>query len=98
MCIVVCGDLERAHGNELSYMIQDCSAAIENLLLAASALGLGACWLGVHPREDRVKHLRALFRLPKNIVPLSGIAVGWPADIPKARTRYRREAVNAEKW
>ena len=48
----------RAHDRQLSYLLQDCSAAIENLLVAASALGLGACWLGVHPREDRVKHIR----------------------------------------
>ena len=60
VAIIVVGDLELAHDNLLSYMIQDCSAAIENLLLAASILGLGACWLGVHPREDRVAALREL--------------------------------------
>ena len=58
--IVVCGNLAGAHDRQLSYLLQDCSAAIENMLLAAQALGLGACWLGVHPREDRVAHVRSL--------------------------------------
>ena len=53
--IAVCGDLGAAHAGELSYLLQDCSAAIENLLLAAHALGLGACWLGVHPRRAASK-------------------------------------------
>ena len=48
--IVVCGDLRRAHDRQLSYLLQDCSAAIENLLLGREYLGLGACWPGVHPR------------------------------------------------
>ena len=64
--IVVCGNLQRAHDCQLSYLLQDCSAAIENMLLAAQALGLGACWLGVHPRDDRIAHVRAYwtFRTP----------------------------------
>lgn len=98
MCILVCGDIERAHANELSYMIQDCSAAIENLMIAAAIVGLGTCWLGVHPREERVQYLSTLFNLPKNIVPISGIAVGWPVDRPAARTRFRQDAVHAERW
>ncbi len=98
LCIVVCGDVERAHGRELSYLIQDCSAAIENLLLAASMLGLGSCWLGVHPREERVQFLRTLFELPPNILPISGIAVGWPSQHVPPRTRYRQDAVHFEKW
>ena len=41
---IVCGDLQQAHDQELSFLLQDVSAAIENILLAATALGLGACW------------------------------------------------------
>lgn len=96
--IVVCGDLQRAHGGEVSYLLQDCAAAIENLLLAASACGLGACWLGVHPRTERVAHLRALFGLPEHIVPVSVIALGWPAESPAPRTRYAEARVHRERW
>jgi nitroreductase len=96
--IVVCGDLERAHDRQLSYLLQDCSAAIENLLLAASAWGLGACWLGVHPREERVQHLRRLLQIPEHVLPIAAIAIGWPAESPPPRTRYREAAVHRESW
>jgi nitroreductase len=96
--IVVCGDLDRAHDRQLSYLLQDCSAAIENLLVAASMLGLGACWLGVHPREDRVAHLRGLLGIPEPVLPVAAIAVGWPGESPPPRTRYRDEAVHRDVW
>lgn len=96
--IVVCGDIALAHGNELSYMIQDCSAAIENMLLAINALGLGACWLGVHPREDRIEHIKEILDLPESVIPLSVLAVGVPESVPEARTRYNASYVYNEKW
>ncbi len=96
--IVVCGDLDQAHDQQLSYLLQDCSAAIENLLLAASMLDLGACWLGVHPREERILHLRKLFALPTSIIPVSAIALGWPAQACEARTRFAPSAVHRETW
>lgn len=96
--IIVCGDQAKAHDEEESYMLQDCAAAIENLLLAASGLGLGGCWLGVHPRQDRITHIRTLFDLPEHIVPVSVIALGYPAETKKQRTRYREDAVHVERW
>lgn len=96
--IVVCGDLQRAHDRQLSYLLQDCSAAIENLLVAVSTLGLGACWLGVHPREERVKHIRSLLDIPDPVLPIAAIAVGWPGESPPPRTRYREDAVHRETW
>ena len=96
--IVVCGDLTRAHDRQLSYLLQDCSAAIENLLLAAQTLGLGACWLGVHPREERVAHVRTLLGVPAEVLPVAVISLGWPGEAPAPRTRYRAEAVHYETW
>jgi nitroreductase len=96
--IVVCGDIEQANGSLESYMLQDCSAAIENILLAATALGIGSCWLGIHPRPDRMKGINELFKLPPNIIPVSGIALGWPAEKKEARTRYKDDAVHLEGW
>jgi nitroreductase len=96
--IVVCGDLAAANGGELSYLLQDCSAAIENLLLAAHALGLGACWLGVHPRQSRIDAVTQLLRLPEKIVPVSCIALGWPGEAKPPRTRFERRYVHAETW
>ncbi len=91
--IIVCGDIAAAHGGELSYMLQDCSAAIENLLLAVTASGLGACWLGVHPRQERIDHIKSLLNLPDNIIPVSAIAVGYPEDVPSPRNRYNPDKV-----
>jgi len=96
--IAVGGDLKRAHGGELSYLLQDCSAAIQNLLLAANALGLGACWLGVHPREDRVLLLRDILQLPDAVVPVGVIAVGWPAETAAPRTRFDPARVHPDCW
>ncbi|MEI6807751.1 MAG: nitroreductase family protein [bacterium] len=96
--IIVCGDLAKAHDTKESYMLQDCSAAIENILLAATALGLGACWLGAHPRSDRIIHLRMVLEIPNEITPISVISIGWPERISPPRTRYSRESVHMEKW
>jgi nitroreductase len=96
--IVVCGDLEAAHDRQLSYLLQDCSAAIENLLLAAHILGLGACWLGVHPREDRIRTLSSLLALPPSVLPIGAIALGWPGETKEPRTRFNAALVHLERW
>jgi len=96
--IVVCGDPARAHRNLESYLIQDCSAAVENILLAATLLGLGACWLGVHPNEDRMTPIRPQFGIPAAILPFAVLALGRPSEFPEPRTRFRAEAVHAGKW
>ncbi len=95
---VVCGDLQRVNGPHLSYLLQDCSACIENLLLALSMLGLGGVWLGVHPREDRIAHLRGLFALPDHILPIGVVAAGYPAETPSPRTRFTAQRVHREQW
>jgi nitroreductase len=95
---IVCGDIKKANIQAESYLLQDLSAAAENILIAANILELGTCWLGIHPREDRLSGIRQLFELPDNIIPMCGIAIGWPAEKPEARTRYRNERVHMEKW
>lgn len=95
---ILCGDITQANIQHESYMLQDLSAAAENILLAANALGLGTCWLGVHPRPERMDSIRQLFQLPEHIIPMCGIAVGWPKDIPAARTRFDPDKVHREKW
>jgi len=96
--IIVCGDLDAAHDRQLGYLLQDCSAAIENLMLCAHALGLGACWLGVYPREDRVRKLKDILALPPSVIPVAGIAIGHPDEKKEPRTRFNREYVHWEKW
>ncbi len=95
---VVCGDIDRAHDRQESYMLQDLSAAVENILLAANVLGLGSCWLGIHPRTGRMSDIRDLFDLPPNIIPMCGIALGWPRERPESRTRFDPDKVHYEQW
>jgi nitroreductase len=96
--IIVCGERAAAHDQQESYMLQDCSAAIENILLAAHALGLGACWLGLHPRAARVAFMREALGIPESITPISGISIGYPGETKEARTRYDASRVHHDKW
>jgi rfaE bifunctional protein nucleotidyltransferase chain/domain len=96
--IIICGDMSRACGGELSYMIQDCTACMENMLVGANAIGLASCWLGIHPRSERIEKLRELFKLPENIIPVAGAAIGEAMEKPTPRTNYRPEQVHLEQW
>jgi len=98
VAIVVCGDMDAAFERQLSFLLQDCSAAIENLLLGAHALGLGACWVGVHPSEDAMRRLKQMLSLPAAIVPIAAISLGHPGEQPGPRTRFNRDYVHFEKW
>jgi nitroreductase len=94
LCIAVCGDPAISS----QYWVQDCSAATENLLLAAVALGLGAVWLGVHPREERIQAIRDVLNIPESIVPLNLISIGHPAEEKESRTQYEEARVHRARW
>ena len=96
--IVACGDLDAAFERNISYLLQDCSAAIENLLLAAHAQGLGACWVGIHPGEPLIKRVRELLSLPASFVPVAAISLGQPGEQQPPRTRYNADYVRRERW
>jgi nitroreductase len=96
LAILVCGDLEQAKFE--GYWIQDCSAATENLLLAAHALGLGAVWLGVYPDEERIAGLRRLLALPEHVIPLALVAVGYSEEVKLPVQRYKPERVHSNGW
>jgi nitroreductase len=98
MAIVVCGDLDAAFERQISYLLQDCAAAIENLLLAAHAQGLGACWVGIHPGEPLIKQVRELLSLPASVIPVAAISLGQPGEQPPPRTRYNADYVHHEKY
>jgi len=96
--MVVCGDLDSTLARQLSFLLQDCSAATENLLLAAHGLGLGACWVGVHPDETALQRLKEMFGLPPSVIPMAVVSLGLPGESLPARTRFNREYVHLEKW
>jgi len=94
--IVVCGDENLA--NTPAYWPVDCAAATENILLAAHGLGLGAVWLGVYPRPERINALAEYFHLPVNIHPFSMVSVGYPAEQKTRPERFKPERIHYEKW
>ena len=95
VAIVVCGNMDKAmQGKGQAYWIQDCSAATENILLAAHALGLGAVWTGVYPMDDRVANVSKAVKLPETIVPLCVIAIGHPAESPTPKDKWKPENVS----
>lgn len=94
--IVICGD--KNIEETIDYIVQDCSAATQNMLLVAHNFGLGAVWLGIYPRDQRVKALKELLNLPENIIPIAMIAVGYPNEVKSPENRYNPERVHYETW
>jgi len=95
VCIVVCGE---ANSPVPGYWQQDCAAATENLLLAACDMGLGTCWMGVAPREDRMEPVKRVLGLPEHIEPFNMIAVGYPDEHPPIPNRFCEEKVHLNHW
>ena len=96
LAILVCGDV--ALETNKGYWVQDCSAATQNLLLAAHANGLGAVWLGVYPREQRVVDFRKLLGLPGHVVPLALVSIGYPAEEKSPANRFDPAKVHYNGW
>ena len=96
--IVPCGDLSKALESRPDFWINDVSAATENLLLAAHAMGLGAVWTGIHPDPDRVAQLQAILQLPEHIVPLCVVPVGIPAESPAPTDKFTEENIHYTRW
>jgi nitroreductase len=96
LAILICGDLELE--TSPGYWVVDCAAAAENMLLTAHALGMGAVWTGVYPRDPRMDGLRKLLGLPDMVVAHSLVVVGYPAEQPKAVDRFQAARVRRNHW
>lgn len=99
LAIVVCGDLTKSNGAiNHGWWVQDAAAASENLLLAAHAVGLGAVWTGVYSYEDRVRVVQSVLKLPRRIVPLNVIPIGYPAENPAPKQKWDPAKVHRNGW
>ena len=99
LAVVVCGDMDKAlQGKGQAYWIQDCSAATENILLAAHSMGLGAVWTGVYPMEDRIKPLSKMLKLPETVIPLCTIVIGYPAEQPTPKDKWKPENISYNEY
>jgi len=100
LVIAVCGNrnlgLPGGRGN--GAWVVDCAAATENILLAVKALGLGAVWTGVYPGEEKVAIVRGILGIPDDYVPLNLIPIGYPAENPTPKDKWKPERVHFDRW
>ena len=97
--LVVCGDMTLAlEGASRDYWVQDCSAATQNILLAAEAIGLGAVWNGIYPVTERVNDVRRILSLPDYVIPLSVIVVGQPAGVETPKVKWDEKKYHINEW
>ena len=94
LAIVVCGDMNKAlEGDAREFWVQDCSAATENILLAATGMGLGSVWTGTYPSKERCAAVTKLLNLPKFLIPLNTIVIGYP-DSQVTKDKWKQENVS----
>lgn len=98
--IVVCGDTTSYAGSPMKgdWWVEDCSAASQNILLAAHAMGLGAVWTGAYPDKERSEKLRTALELPEHLIPLNAILLGYPQTVPAPKDKYNKENVRYNGW
>lgn len=95
LAIVVCGDINKAlEGNESEYWIQDCSAASENILLAATGMGLGSVWTGTYPLKERCAAVTKALGLPESLIPLNTIVIGYPDTKASPMDKWKKENIS----
>ena len=97
--ICVCGS-PRMQKNKTGdrFWVQDCSAATENILLAATALNLGSVWMAAYPSTLLVRQVKGILNLPDDVTPLNIIGLGYPAEEKEARTQYDEKRVHWESY
>lgn len=93
LAIAVCGDPSTSGS-----WVKDCSAATENILIAAVALGLGGVWLGCHGAPEREHAVRSVLGIPGEFGVLSLISIGHPAESKPARTQFDPTRVHRSRW
>lgn len=94
--ILVCGD-SSIEKNE-SWLLQNCSAVTQNILLSAFGLGIGSCWIGIQGMDEIVRNIKHQFKLPENIVPVSLISLGYPDEVVIAEERFKEEKIHYNNW
>ncbi len=96
LAIVVCGDTGTLKIDGL--WPQDCAIASTNILLAAHSLGLGAVWTAAYPLPGRVEGIQKILGLPKTVIPLCVIPIGYPAEQKPVTERFDKTRVHKDRW
>ena len=79
------------------FTVQDMAAATQNILLEATNIGLGSCWIGVYPIEERVNYIEKLLNIKDGIHPFSMIALGYPKNDKETILRYDESRIHYNK-
>lgn len=95
-CIMVCGDSSKEK-NE-SWLLQNCSASVQNILLSAHSLGIGSCWIAVHGIDEVVKKVKSEFNLPSEIIPVALISLGYPNEVVIKEERFDTKKIHYNQW
>ncbi len=95
-CIVVCGD-KNMEGMD-KFLIEDCSAATQNILLSAHGMGIGSAWVGLLKTCSAYDYISNYFTLPEKIIPVNLIALGYPDEKKQVSPRYDSTKVHWENW
>ena len=94
--IIVCGDKNKQP--EIGFLVEDCSASIQNILLAAHGLGLGAVWCGLYPVVKFTEATIELLNLPENIIPIGMVVVGVKNEEKQKVNRYDESKIHYDRW
>ncbi|MEA4858607.1 MAG: nitroreductase family protein [Solidesulfovibrio sp.] len=98
MAIAVAAELAQEKYPGFGYWTLDCSAAVQNLLLAARGLGLGTVWCGIYPRPERMEGLGRLLSLPEGVKAHALVVIGHPAQEFKRVDRFKPERIHRDTW
>jgi len=96
VAILVCWDENLQH--DVGYGPVDCSAATQNMLLASHSIGLGAVWVGLYPRHQRMEAVQKIFNLPGHIKGFSIVSIGYPGEKKTVPDRFYKNRIHQEKW
>lgn len=94
--IIICGDMKKQEMT--GFLIEDCSAAIQNMLLAAHGMGLGAVWCGLYPVEELTTNMKEVCSIPEDIIPVGMLVLGRKGEEKKVFDRYDATKVHHDQW
>ncbi len=95
LIIIVAGNTKNSlSAKDNDFWIQDCSAAVENILVTAEECGLGSCWCGLYPMKISANKTREVLSLDEEIIPMALIHLGYPGESKEPRTQFEPEKVH----
>jgi nitroreductase len=96
LAILICANREIE--KTMEHCFECCSAAAQNLLLAAHDKGIGGVWTGIYPEKSKIKGFKNLFNLPNHVEPIAFLVLGYPDESPKQKQNFNPHKVHFNSW